>query len=280
MRGGPSEGWILAGTLDGALAFPTLTDDVAGMPYVLRLACDLVSAGCTTIHVVWASDLPAPDITPVVNDPRLKGALLDVIAGVPAGAATDAIAVLRADRVYHRDIPKQVAAAWRESDAPAAVLAGSDDIVVTDRVHARAHASAAPTLGGLDAVLVGLDNVEGTPPYLAFTTGVRDPRDLRRAERTLVWSLRKAADGIASRWINRHLSLPISWLLMRTPVHPNHVTIFCFCLAVTGGVVIAQGGYLAAVIGMLLVYLGTIIDGVDGVLARVKFRFSQLGQWV
>lgn len=282
MRAGPSEGWILAGTLDGALANPALTDDVAGMPYVLRLACDLVHAGCTQIHVVWSSELPPPSIdsTAVTSDPRLKGALLDVVTAVPAGDDAAPIAIVRADRIYHRDNPKQVVAAWRTSQAAAAVLSGSDAHVVTDRARARTLAAAAPAAGQLASALAQLDTAVGTPPYLSFTTAVRDRRDLRRAERSLVWSLRKAADGIASKWINRHLSLPMSWLLMRTPVHPNHVTIFCFCLALTGGIVIARGGYCAAVTGMLLVNLGSIIDGVDGELARLKFRFSQVGQWL
>ncbi len=280
MRGGPSEGWILAGTLDGVLAYPSLTDDVAGMPYVLRLACDLVHAGCTTIHVVWSSDLPPPTITAVTGDERLKGALLDVVTEAPAGDQSTPIAIVRADRVYHRDIPKQVAAAWRTTEADVAVLAGSDAYVITNRARARVIAAAAREPGGIAAALAGPDQVEGTPPYLSFTTAAKDRRGLRRAERRLVWSLRKAADGIASKWVNRHLSLPISWLLMRTPVHPNHVTIFCFCLALAGGIVIARGGYTAAVIGMLLVNLGSIVDGVDGEIARLKFRFSRLGQWL
>ncbi len=282
MRSGPSEGWILAGTLDGVPAYPALDQEVAGMPYVLRVACDLVHAGCTTVHVVWDGVGNAPSVDGYAHDPRLKGAKLDVVSAVPSGGDRDAIAIARADRIYHRDIPKQVIAAWRTTEAPAAVLAGADNdaVVVTDRASATRLVAASRTPGGLTAALVGLDKVEGTPPYLAFTATARDARELRRAERRLVWSLRKAADGIASKWVNRHLSLPISWLLMRTPVHPNHVTIFCFCLALTGGIVIGQGGYLAGAIGMLLVNLGSIIDGVDGELARLKFRFSRVGQWL
>ena len=96
----------------------------------------------------------------------------------------------------------------------------------------------------------------------------------------MVWSLRKKADGLASSMINRHLSLPMSWLLMRTPVRPNHVTVFCFALAVLGGVVISRGSWADGLVGMLLVNLGSIIDGVDGELARLKYRFSRLGQWM
>lgn len=278
-RSAPTEGWILAGLLDGALAYPALDDDVAGMPYVLRLACDLVQAGCTSIHVVWSADVPPPSLGTLGRDERLKGALLDIVTDVPTGPATDAIAVVRADRIYHRDIPRQAFAAWRTTDARAAVVAGSDAVVVAARDAARTLASAREA-GALTIAIDALDAVDGTPPYLSFTAAARDRRELRRAERQLVWSLRKAADGIASKWINRHLSLRVTWLVMRTNIHPNQVTVFCFFLALAGGIVIAQGGHLAAALGMLLVNLGSIIDGVDGELARLKFRFSRTGQWL
>jgi phosphatidylglycerophosphate synthase len=93
----------------------------------------------------------------------------------------------------------------------------------------------------------------------------------------LVWSLRKSADGLAAKWINRHISLRISWLLMRTPVHPNHITIAALAVAILGAVAIARG---AAVWGFLLVNFGSIIDGCDGELARLRCQFSRTGQWL
>jgi phosphatidylglycerophosphate synthase len=67
---------------------------------------------------------------------------------------------------------------------------------------------------------------------------------------------------------------------MRTPVIPNHVTLTALACAITGAIVMAQGGYTAGAIGMLLVNLGSIIDGVDGEIARLKFLFSKTGQWL
>jgi len=279
MRAGPTEGWIVAGMLDGVPAFPALDDDVAGMPYVLRLACDLVYAGCSRIRVFWDGHGTQPSLAPYETDERLKGAALELVTSQPAGDDADAIVIVRADRIYHRDMAKMAINAWRTTEAGAAVVAGSDAIVVTDRARARTPVPAREP-GPFGAATTALDPVEGTPPYLAFTASARDRRDLRRAERQLVWSMRKAADGIASKWINRHLSLRITWLIMRTGIHPNHITIFCFFLALTGGIVIGQGGHLAAAIGMLLVNLGSIIDGVDGEIARLKFRFSRAGQWL
>lgn len=270
MRQAPTEGWILAGTLDGAVAKPALDEDVAGMPWGLRLACDLRNAGVMRVVIVWSGGGP-PTIDAYARDERLRGATLEIATEAPSGADTDTVVVVRADRVFHRDSPKQTIAAYKAGSATAAKL--EDAVLVTDRAHARRAASG-------DFALSGVDSVAATPPYLGFVTTATEKRSKAKAERELVWSLRKQADGLASSMINRHLSLPVSWLLMRTPIHPNHVTVFCFALAVCGAITLAQGGYLAGVIGMLLVNIGSILDGVDGELARLKYRFSRAGQWM
>ena len=181
------------------------------------------------------------------------------------------------------------------SESRIAKVAGDehDGVVVTDRATATVLARVAAEPGKLAAALhqraprcnrmgsTPSDDVALAPvPYLGFTTAAADRSALRRAERRLVWSLRKSADGIASKLLNRHLSLPITWLLMRTRVIPNHVTLTALVCALIGSVVIAQGGYAAGAAGMLLVELGSIIDGVDGELARLKFLFSRAGQWL
>jgi 1L-myo-inositol 1-phosphate cytidylyltransferase / CDP-L-myo-inositol myo-inositolphosphotransferase len=169
------------------------------------------------------------------------------------------------------------------SRAKLAKVAGTehDGVVVTDRVHATILARTAADTGKFAAELARIRDVANAePPYLAFTAAAPDRPTLRRVERQLVWSLRKSADGIASKLINRHLSLPMTWLLMRTRVIPNHVTLTALACAITGAIVIGQGGYLAGAIGMLLVNFGSIIDGVDGEIARLKFLFSRTGQWL
>ena len=295
MRPGPTEGWILAGSLDGAESRPELREDVCGMPYVLRLAADLAHAGATKIAVVWSGTAPAPTIDDLAGDVRLRGATLTVVTHAPAGHASDPILVARADRIHHRDLPKLSVAAWRSSNAtlarvsapdPAAAALVSaqvgdyDAIVVTDRGRATAMVTAAPRAGGLAAAISTSTVATSAPPYLGFTVAAPDRTALRRAEKRLVWSLRKQAQGIAAYWINRHISLPVTRAIMRTGILPNHVTVFCFLLALTGGIVIGQGGYLAGVIGMALVNLGSILDGVDGELARLKYRFSNIGAWL
>ncbi len=287
MRPAPKEAWILAGNLDGVPAQPELLDELGGIPYVLRIACDLALAGATRIIVVWSGSAPVPPLSAIAADPRLaQRATLAATRDLPAGNADDAILVARADRVYHRDIPVRVAQTWQRSAVRIAKVSGEehDAIVATDRRTARILAARAPVQDGLAAELARLLVVRevacAEPPYLAFTMAVPDRRARGKAERRLVWSLRKSADGIASKLVNRHLSLPVTWLLARSRIHPNHVTLIALACALAGAIVISRGGYAAGVGGMLLVELGSIIDGIDGELARLRFQFSRIGQWL
>lgn len=291
MRNAPREGWILAGTLDGRSAAPGLLEELAGIPHALRLAGELALAGVARITIVWCGGGAPPELGAIAADPRLASrARLTVATAPPPGDDADAIAVVRADRVFHRDMPKQAISAWRGAEARLAKVAGDehDAVFVADHATARRLAARAAEPGGIAAEVAALAAAPaGSPgiatapvPYLGFTTTAVDARGRRRAERRLVWSLRKSADGIAAKLLNRHISLPISWLLCRTPVHPNHVTVVAFLCALAGGITLSRGGYLAGVIGMLLVELGSIVDGIDGELARLKFLFSRLGQWL
>lgn len=261
--------------------FPDVREDVCGMPYVLRLAADLALAGARTIFVVWRGPTP-PALDDLASDPRLRGATLRVVTSAPEGNDGDPILVVRADRIYHRDLPKLVAAGWQASTAALVKIEGSetDAVCVTTRHHARVLADAVER-SAISETLASITDVSTVPPpYLGFTCAVADRRALRRAEKRLVWSQRKQAQGIAAYWINRHCSLPVTRAIMRTSILPNHVTVFCFLLAVAGGIVMAQGGYIAGLAGMALVNLGSILDGVDGELARLKYRFSNIGAWL
>src|SRR5262249_11746112 len=162
---------------------------------------------------------------------------------------------------FHRDIPKAAISAWRGSDARLAKVAGDehDAVLVADRATATTLAGVAAQPGALAAEVRALEPVvaQAPVPYLGFTPAAPGRAALRRAARQPVWPLRKSADGFASKLLNRKLSLPMTWLLMRTRVIPNHVTIAALVCAMAGAAVIAQGGYRAGVIGMLLVNLGS-----------------------
>lgn len=109
---------------------------------------------------------------------------------------------------------------------------------------------------------------------------IRTPDDAQTAADRLWNSCRKPEDGIVSRHLNRHISLFISRSIAATGIHPNQISIVTFSLGILAGIAVGIGGYGAFLLGAALYQLNSIIDGVDGELARVKYEFSFLGEWL
>ncbi|WP_322817885.1 CDP-alcohol phosphatidyltransferase family protein [Tepidiforma sp.] len=81
-------------------------------------------------------------------------------------------------------------------------------------------------------------------------------------------------DGLVSRYLNRRLSRPLAGALRPTPIAPNHVTAFTLLLALATGAMLAAGWNIA---GGIAIQAVSVIDGVDGELARLKQAATRLG---
>ncbi len=81
-------------------------------------------------------------------------------------------------------------------------------------------------------------------------------------------------EGIVSRYLNRPLSRPVSRALARTAVTPNAVTAFTLLLSFATGAMLAAGWNIA---GGIAIQAVSVIDGVDGELARIKGLASRFG---
>jgi CDP-L-myo-inositol myo-inositolphosphotransferase len=100
----------------------------------------------------------------------------------------------------------------------------------------------------------------------------------RAATEALWQSCRKPIDGVVSRNLNRHISLAISRRIVDTGITPNHVSVLCIALGLLSGVLAAQGGYGYLLAGAAAFKLNSILDGVDGELARVRWAYSKVGE--
>lgn len=107
---------------------------------------------------------------------------------------------------------------------------------------------------------------------------VRDAASVRQAEEALLRSLRKDADGVVARF-DRNISLAMSRRLMRFSVTPNQVTVFAALVGMMCGFIVSWGGYLPMLLGALAFQFNSILDGVDGEIARAKLLESASGQW-
>jgi len=81
-------------------------------------------------------------------------------------------------------------------------------------------------------------------------------------------------DGYISKHINRKMSEPMARLLAKTRVTPNQMTWAAFGIALLSFVSFILGHNIIAGI---LVQLSSIVDGVDGSLARLKGMTSEFG---
>ncbi len=110
---------------------------------------------------------------------------------------------------------------------------------------------------------------------------VDDEPALARAEALLLAELRgKPTDGPVARWLNRPLSVRLSRHLVRWPITPNQISLLAFSSQVIAALLLAMPGYAPLVAGGLLAQLGSVIDGCDGEVARLKYQCSDYGGWL
>lgn len=111
-------------------------------------------------------------------------------------------------------------------------------------------------------------------PLLIFS-----PEARAQAEKKLLFSLRKDVDGAVAKY-DRYISLAISRQLMKLPITPNMITVLAGLAGGLCGLIAAHGGYWWMLIAALLFQLNSILDGIDGEIARAKLYESRLGQWL
>ena len=89
----------------------------------------------------------------------------------------------------------------------------------------------------------------------------------------------KPTDGYISRYINRKISMRITMFIVKhnIPLTPNMVSLISFLMALTSALLFLSGNLILAGV---LAQLSSIIDGVDGELARILGLSSPLGAFI
>ncbi|HWI20490.1 MAG TPA: lysylphosphatidylglycerol synthase domain-containing protein [Vicinamibacterales bacterium] len=211
-------------------------------------------------------------------------------------------------------------ASWRKLQAglrvPALTVIGSGTVVAPSLLEAARHALPAPEPGyGIDipagdrfpqsgVLRVHADDA-ADPAGLAdivhdrWRAGVSRPdgqdvsahramlalriadsgQDLARAEAEIRRSVYKSTDPYLAR-VNRRMSLPISMLLLRTPMTANALSLLLVFLGFTSGWLFSLGSYATGVAAAALSLGASILDGCDGEIARLKYQESAFGCWV
>ena len=109
-------------------------------------------------------------------------------------------------------------------------------------------------------------------PYYLFR--VDGPKKVTKVERFMFWSNYKGSTDVFTRYVYP----PLVWLLVRPlarwRVHPNTITLVSIALAFGAIPCWASGHFF---VGFIMAYAMSVLDSVDGKLARLTFTDSWLG---
>jgi len=235
-------------------------DPVAGVPVVLRALLTLQKEGVTRAFVV-ADEGDASAIDALLRDPRLR------------------IETVR--------VPSLAVARER---ADSSVLIVRPEIVVDPAMLrallSRPTPNVAATKKGvrIGPVLIAKDaDVDSRLQELEvehWSADVRTPQGRHEATRMLFEACRKPVDGLVSRNLNRHVSIFVSKRIVDLAITPNQVSAITFVIGAIGAACASRGTYSLMLLGAVLFQLNSILDGVDGELARVRFQGTKLGEWI
>lgn len=101
---------------------------------------------------------------------------------------------------------------------------------------------------------------------------------LAELSKFILKSTGKGADGLVSRYLNRPVSRFISGWLLRIPrVRPIHGTLLTAITALAMAASLIWGGQDGLVLGAILFHAASVIDGVDGEIARATMSSSEFG---
>jgi hypothetical protein len=79
-------------------------------------------------------------------------------------------------------------------------------------------------------------------------------------------------------WVHRPLAYAFVAMIYRTQITPNQVTLLALISGVFAGGAFMIGTKTAMLIGGLALWTSAILDGADGILARAKRMFSDVGR--
>lgn len=174
-----------------------------------------------------------------------------------------------------------------EADKSLAPVYGIDTGVIFCNKSARKYIRKALKAKGADASIKDALNLAAGDGEVGFVdvTGflwkdIDTPQDLEKA-RSIYWSILKRelirpSDGFISRYLNRSISSTISLTLYkrRVSVNPNIVSLLSFFIALSAAFFLAARSFF---VGGVLVQVASIVDGMDGELARLFKRTSSFG---
>ncbi|MFT7580253.1 MAG: phosphatidylglycerophosphate synthase [Myxococcota bacterium] len=263
--------WIRQTDVDPAL----WSQPVGGVALLKRQARLLRAAGVTRLVVVGAAGSESAmasiqtgrlavvaDIHPIITDGTdLSGISAALLPDVPT-------LILDASDLYERGALKRAVDHGADSDQ----WFSARGLAVVGTAH---------TTAALTAFAAGEHGPTPLPERDDDYVGaITDSASHTVVQHTLWERCRKVADGVVSRNLNRHISLFISKRIAHTGISPNQISTVTLILGLVGAFLASHGTYWMVLGGAVLLKANSVLDGVDGELARMRIQSSVLGEWL
>ena len=117
-----------------------------------------------------------------------------------------------------------------------------------------------------------MDKLRRSLPYWIYGVDSADTR--RRLERQMFWDNYKGSTDLLTRYVYPPLVWPLVRLCVCLRLHPNTVTLLSIVLTIAAVPLFARGDFLA---GFVCAYGMSVLDSVDGKLARLTLTDSKIG---
>jgi phosphatidylglycerophosphate synthase len=86
--------------------------------------------------------------------------------------------------------------------------------------------------------------------------------------------------GYIAQKINKRISMPVSLVVVKTGIHPNYLTIINMLIGISSSIFLLLNSYLFTALGGFLFQLASVMDGVDGEVAKLSLKVSKIGGWL
>ncbi|HLL21794.1 MAG TPA: CDP-alcohol phosphatidyltransferase family protein, partial [Kofleriaceae bacterium] len=190
------------------------------------------------------------------------------------------VLVLRADQLVHTDLAAPLVAARPTNGIASAVAPDGSYAGALVATGAAADAMVERLARGDSDISIAAD-AEAQIPHGPVACHPIRTREQRRAATRLLYSiLIKPQDNALTRYLYRPVSLPMTKVLVWTPITPNQVSILVGLLVLVGCYLSMQASMLSVLAGTSIILFGQYLDCCDGEIARVKLMSSRFGAWL
>lgn len=110
------------------------------------------------------------------------------------------------------------------------------------------------------------------PPFCEI---LRSRDDLERGWQLLIRRTQKRQNDVIEKYVHPGMQNWMTRKLVDTSITPNQISLVVIIFAVVAAVLFFKGSFLTAYV---MAFIATVLDGVDGKLARVKLMTSPVGK--